>query len=222
MAENIVRSRVTAFWSGHHQFGFLKWKSSLSELLSCYHHFCLTRNSSKGTDVIFLDLSKAFDRVPHERRLLKLYRHGIDAPLLVWFINSLKDRKQRVTICGTYSNWSPVTSGVPQGTILGPTLFLLKVNDISNVVTSFIKMFADDTKIYREINNAEDTLALQSDLDFLENWTRSWQVKFNPQKCEAMKITHKADKSKHPYHLSNTELKSVNSCKDLGVDVSRD
>ena len=92
----------------------------------------------------------------------------------------------------------------------GIALYLV---DIPNVVTSSIKMFADDTKIYCEINNAEDTLALQSDLDCLENWTRSWQVKFNPQKCEAMRITHKQDKSKHPYHLSNTELKSVNSCK---------
>ena len=154
-----------------------------------------------------LDLSKAFDSVPHERLLLKLNRHGIDGPLLLWFRNFLKNRQQRVTIRGTFSNWSPVTSGVPQGTILGPTLFLLYVNDIPNVVSSSIKLFADDTKIYREINNAEDTLALQSDLDCLENWTRSWQVKFNPQKCEAMRITYKQDKSKHPYHLSNTELK---------------
>ena len=175
----MVRSRVTAFWSDHHQFGYLKWKSySLAELLSCYHHWCLTRNSSKATNVIFLDLSKAFDRVPHERLLHKLNRHGIDNPLLLWFINSLKNRQQRVTIRGTYSNWSPVTFGVPQGRILGPPLFLLNVNDISNAVTSSIKMFADDTKIYREINNAEDTLALQSDLDFLENWTRSWKVNF--------------------------------------------
>ena len=180
----MVRSRVTAFWSDHHQFGYLKWKSSLAKLLSRYHHWCLTRNSSKATDVIFLDLSKAFDRVPHERLSLhKLNRHGIDNPLLLWFINSLKNRQQRVTIRGTYSNWSPVTPGVSQGTIPGPPLFLLNVNDISNVVTSSIKMFADDTKIYREINNAEDTLVLQSDLDFLENWTKSWQVKFNLQKC---------------------------------------
>ena len=172
VAENIVRFRVTAFWSDHlkpiNQFRYLKGKSSLAELLSCYHHWCLTRNSSKAADVIFLDLSKAFDRVPHERLLLKLNRHGIDGPLLLWLRNFLKNRQQRVTIRETYSNWSPVTSGVPQGTILGPTLFLLNVNDISNVVTSSIKMFADDTKIYREINNAEDTLALQSDLDFLE------------------------------------------------------
>ena len=78
-------------------------------------------------------------------------------------------------------------------------------------------MFAKDTKIYHEINNAEDTLALPSDLDCLEYWTRNWQVTFNPQKCEVMRITHKQDKSKHPYHLSNTELESVNSCKDLGL-----
>ena len=184
--------------------------------------WCSTRNSSKATDVIFLDLSKAFDSVPYERLLLKLNRHGIDGPLLLWFGNFLKNRQQRVTIRGTFSTWSPVTSGVPQGTILGPTLFLLYVNDIPNVVTSSIKMFADDTKIYREINNAEDTLALQSDLDCLENWTRSWQVKFNPLKCEVMRITHKQEKSKHTYHLSNKELKSVRSCKDLGVNVSSD
>ena len=182
VAENIVRSRVTAFWPDHHvlnpnqlTFGYLKGKSTLAELLSCYHYWCSTRNSSKATDVIFLDLSKAFDKVPHERLLLKLNRFGIDGPLLLWF--------------RTFSTWSPVTSGVPQGTILGPTLFLLYVNDIPNVVTSSIKMFADDTKIYREINNAEDTLALQSDLDCSENWTRSWEVKFNPLKCEVMRIT---------------------------------
>ena len=180
----MVRSRVTAFWSDHHQFGYLKWKSSLAELLSCYHHWCLTRNSSKATDVIFLDLSKAFDRVPHERLLHKLNRHGIDNPLLLWFINSLKNRQQRVTIRGTYTNWSPVTPGVPEGTILAPPLFLLNVNDISNVVTSSIKMFADDTKIYHEINNAEDTLARQSDLDFLENWTRSWKVNLTPRNAK--------------------------------------
>ena len=122
--------------------------------------------------------------MPHERLLLKLNRHGIDAPLLLWFRNFLKNRQQRVTIRGTYSNWSPVTSGVPQGTILGPPLFLLNVNDISNAVTSSIKMFADDTKIYRVINNAEDTLARKSDLDFLENWTKSWKVNLTPRNAK--------------------------------------
>ena len=88
---------------------------------------------------------------------------------------------------------------IPQGKIQGPTLFLVYVDDIPNVVTSSIKIFADNSKIYRDIKNGEDTLALQSDLDCLENWTRGWQVKFNPQKCEVIRITHKQDKSKHPY-----------------------
>ena len=78
------------------------------------------------------------------------------------------------------------------------------------------------TKIYRELNNVDDTLALQSDLDSLENWTKSWQVKFNSEKCEVMRISHKQDKSKHPYYLSNTELRFVDSYKDLGINMSRD
>ena len=160
--------------------------------------------------------------MPYERLLLKLSRYSIDGPLLRWLRNFLTNRHQRVVIHGTYSSWSQVTSGVPQGTILGPTLFLIYVNDIPNVITSTIKLFADDTKIYREFNNVDDTLALQSDLDSLENWTKSWQVKFNSEKCEVMRISHKQDKSKHPYYLSNTELRFVDSYKDLGVNMSRD
>ena len=154
--------------------------------------------------------------------VLKLSCYGIDGPLLRWFRNFLTNRHQRVVIRGTYSSWSQVTSGVPQGTVLGPILFLIYVNDIPNVVTSSIKLFADDTKIYRELNNVDDAFALQSDLDSLENWTKSWQVNFNSEKCEVMRITHKQDKSMLHYYLSNTELRFVDSYKDLGVNMSRD
>ena len=98
----------------------------------------------------FLDLSKAFDSVPHERLLLKINRHGTDGPLLLYTIHGR----------GKFSDWSPVTSGAPQGTILGPTLFLIYEKDIPNVATSTIKLFADDTKICRELNYAEDSSAL--------------------------------------------------------------
>jgi len=156
MAEKIVGSRVTAFWSEHqvlnpHQFGFLKGKSPLAQLFSCFHDWSSSRNNSKITDVVFLDPSKAFDSVPHERLLLKLNKYGIDGPLLLWLRHFLTYRQQRVGIRGIYSNWSAVTSGVPQGTILGPTLFLIYVNDIPNIVNSSFKLFADDTKIYREL-----------------------------------------------------------------------
>jgi len=115
-----------------------------------------------------------------------------------------------------------VTSGVPQGTILGPILFLIYVNDILNIVNSSVKLFADDTKIYRELTHDSDTSALQSDLDSLEEWTRNWQVKFNPEKCDVMRISHEQDKSNHQYYLSNAMLKCVDSYKDLGIIMSRD
>ena len=104
----------------------------------------------------------------------------------------------------------------------GLVAMVLMVNDIPNVVTSTIKLFADDTKIYCELNNVRDTFALQSDLDSLENWTKSWQVNFNSDKCEVMRITLKQDKSIPSYYLSNTELRFVDLYKDLGVNMSRD
>ena len=120
IAEKIVTSRVVSFWTEHQllnpsQFGYLEGRSTVSQLLSCYNDWCLTRNSSKASDVIFLDLSKAFDSVPHERLLLKLNRYGIDGQLHLWFRNFLTNRKKRVLISGSYSDWSPVTSGVPSG-----------------------------------------------------------------------------------------------------------
>ncbi len=179
------------------QFGYLKGKSTLAQMLSCYNDWCTSRNSSKATDVIFLDFSKAFDRVPHERLLLKLNRHGIDGNLLLWLRNFLTERKQRVNIRGSFSTWSSVKSGVSQGSVLGPILFLIYVNDLADIVTSDIKLFADDTKIYRQLTEPEDINMLKLDLLALENWATNWQVNFNPNKCEVMKITHKKKQRKN-------------------------
>ena len=161
----------------------------MAQLLSCFNDWTVSRNNSKAPDAIFLDLAKAFDSVPHERLLLKLNRYGISGSLLLRLRNFLTNRKQRVVIRGIHSDWSPVTSGVPQGTILGPILFLINVNDIPEVVKSTIKLFADDTKIYRELTNPNDITILRSDLDSLDRWATDWQVKFNTKKCEVMRIT---------------------------------
>ena len=99
------------------------------------------------SDVIFLDLSKSFNSVPQERLLLKLNRYGIDGKLHLWFRNFLTNRKQRGQIRGSYSEWSPVISG----SILGPIMFLIYVNDIPNIITSTARLFADDIKIYRQV-----------------------------------------------------------------------
>ena len=189
-------------------------------MLACYDSWAKARNCSKHTDVIFLDLSKAFDSVPHERLLLKLNRHGIDGPLLQWFRYFLTNRMQRVVIRRKCSDWTLVKSGVPQGTILGPTLFIIYINDISTDLTSTVKIYADDTKIYRPISSPDvDIPALQCDLDRMGIWANKWQMYFNPDKCEVMRITHRKDKTKPIYSLGE-QLRSVENTKDLGVTIS--
>ena len=163
----------------------------------------------------FLILAKAFDSVPHERLLIKLYSLGIDSKLLNWLRHFLPCRKQRVVVRGTFSNWAPVISGTPQGTILGPILFLSYINDIVDSVSSKIQLFADDTKIYRELCNPSlDEQYLQTDLNNLGKWAKKWQLRFNEGKCEAMRITHSRDKSNTKYKLGMV-LKDVKSFKDL-------
>ena len=156
----------------------------------------------------------------HERLLLKLDRCGIDGQLQLRFRDFLTNRKHRVQIRGSYSERSPVISGVPQGSILGPIMFLICVNDIPYFYTA--KLFADDTKIYREINKVEDSIALQSDLTTLDLWANLWQVKFNSSKCEVMKITYNKGKSTPQYQVSGTELRNVFNYKDLRVIMASD
>ena len=154
---------------------------------------------------------------------MKLNRHGIDGPLLRWFRHFLTNRMQRVVIRGKCSDWSSVKSGVPQGTILGPILFIIYINDISTDLTSTVKVYADDTKIYRTIDSPDfDIPALQCDLDRFGVWANKWQMHFNPDKCEGTRITRRKDKTKPIYSLGG-QFRSV----DLGrrakarISVSR-
>ena len=207
------------------QFSYMKGRSTVTQLLFCFNDWAKSRNKRNPTDVILLDFSKAFDIVPHRRLLHKLERYGIDGPLLKWFESFLIGRSQRVVLRGSYSSWTQVKSSVPQGTILGPILFISYVNDISTGASSTVKLYADDTKLYREIESIpDDTDVLQSDLFRLTEWCKTWQLKFNPDKCETMRITHKQDTSKESYTLDpNGEvLKNVKSIKDLGITISYD
>ena len=125
---------------------FLEGKSTVTQLLTCYNDWVSSRNTSTPTDIVFLDLTKAFYLVRYQRLLLKLEGYGMAGNLLQWFRNFSTNRQQRVVVRGTTSSWSSIRSGVPQGTILGPILFLIYVNDISSKISSTIKLVADDTK----------------------------------------------------------------------------
>ena len=126
-------------------------------------------------DVLYLDFNKAFDKVPHQRLISKLRAHGIGPEISRWIENWLTDRKQRVTIKGTQSPWTSGTSGVPQGSVLGPTLFTIYINDIDENIKSQILKFADDTKLMTPVSNQEQTTELQEDLASAFHWAGKWQ-----------------------------------------------
>ena len=192
ITEKIVHDRCIQFWIDHQvfcdqQFGFRRNKSTLSQLLLCFNDWAESRSNRYATDVIFLDFCKAFDSVPHKRLLYKLECYGIDGELLEWFRHFLTNRQQQVIVWGLRSNWTRVKSGVPQGTILGPILFLVYINDLPSEIQSPIK-FTNDTKLYHKlINRVTDTNILQSDLNNIETWSDIWQLKFNSEKCETMR-----------------------------------
>ena len=128
-----------------------------------------------------MDFSKAFDVVPHKRLLSKLYFYGIRGCTLNWIDAFLSDRIQHVVIDGEFSDVAPVTSGVPQGSVLGPILFLCFINDMPESVSSQCCLFADDSIIYREISTENDCTSLQDDLDALEKWEGTWECLLTPQ-----------------------------------------
>ena len=153
----------------HLQHGFLKGRSTETQLLEVYHDILASLACGKEIDAIYLDLSKAFDRVLHNLLISKLERYGICGPLLHWFRSYLSGRYQRVVLEGGYSDWLPVSSGVPQGSILGPLLFIVYANDLPDYATngSTLALFADDSKLYRAMVSDLSPVILQHDLDGL-------------------------------------------------------
>ena len=204
----------------HSQHGFSKGKSCITNLLSFYRKVFETIDRGERYDIVFLDFSKAFDRVPHGRLLSKVKAHGIDGKVPEWIKGWLTGREQRVQINGKKSEWGNVTSGVPQGSVLGPLLFIIYINDLEIGVSSDVSKFADDTKIGRQVKNMEDARKLQEDLNRLYNWSQKWDMQFNVSKCSVMSV----GKGNMPvdYTLNGTALGRSYSARDLGVQVSSD
>lgn len=169
-----------------------------------------------------MDFSKAFDVVQHGSLLVKLKYYGIRGPTLDWIDSFLTNRSQRVVVDGEISEEAPVTSGVPQGSVLGPILFLVYINDMPECISSTSRLFADDTIVYRPVASKKDCQALQNDLQSLERWEKLWGMSFNPSKCSIIRISRKKKPLILPYILKNEELNSAETAGYLGVTIAQD
>ena len=164
------------------QHGFRKNRSCETQLISLVHDITKGLEAGNQVDMVLLDFSKAFDKVPHQRLLHKLDYYGVRNNTLRWIEAFLKDRTQKVALEGVFSSSAPVLSGVPQGTVIGPLLFLTYINDLPDVIShSKTKLFADDSMLLKEIKSDRDQTKLQEDLNALEVWEKEWQMNFNPQ-----------------------------------------
>ena len=202
------------------QHGFMKKKSTLTNLLEYLEVLTKAKDQRVPVDINYLDCRKAFDTVPHRRLLLKLNDLGVHGNILGWITGFLKDRRQRVSIRGSVSNWLPVDSGVPQGSVLGPILFLFYINDLVDGLECAILLFADDAKIFREMRTPEDIEALKRDMLKIQEWSEKWLLMFNEEKCSTMHIGH--SNLNTDYMLNNKTLQKTTVEKDLGVLVSND
>ena len=195
--ENLVRDKLYSHCKDKitiHQHGFVPHKSCNTQLIEFSSQLAYNLNNHLQTDIVYFDFSKAFDSVSHDLILEKLKNQfDIDGKLLNFLKIYLQNRRQRVMLDGTFSDWTPVTSGVPQGSILGPLLFVLFINDIVDSVGdgTHIKLYADDLKIWREIRCQNDSL--QVDIDNLEAWSTANNMKFHPSKCKVIRSTCKHD-----------------------------
>ena len=201
------------------QHAFRKSRSCETQLITTLHDLTTNHNNHQTTDIAILDFSKAFDVVPHQRLLQKLSHYGMRNKLLGWIKAFLTNRTQRVVVKGKYSPWDPVLSGVPQGSVLGPHLFILFINDITESVTSTTRLFADDCIMFRTINAPEDETSLQNDLTRLFDWSNKWGMKFNAAKCKVMRICRSLDPGKTNYNIMGETLDEVKEDKYLGVII---
>ena len=228
--ERIVHQRVSNYLQTHHllsrrQFGFRAGSSTQEALLSITNdwHLCLSSNHQVGA--VFFDIKKAFDTVPHEQILLSLERIGISGSLLSWFSNYLSGRTQRVVINGTTSDTCEVTSGVPQGSILGPLLFTIFMDSVCNLPLSHnskLALYADDIVLYKPINSPCETLAFQQDVDEILLWTTNHGLTLNTSKTYALPITRSPKPISLNLHIDGNPIADVLSVKYLGVTVTAD
>ena len=206
------------------QSGFIPGDSIVNQLTYLYNTFCQALDSGKEVRAVFCDVSKAFDRVWHEGLLLKRKAAGVTWKVLAWFKKYLFNRKQRVILPGVTSDWAYIRAGVPQGSILGPLLFLLFVTDIVLDTESNVRLFADDTSLNIIVDDPITAAnCLNIDLERFSKWAANWLVAFIPTKTESLLISRKLNKLNHPpIIMQNLQISEVEFHKHLGIYLSND
>ena len=228
LLEHIVCSNIMAHLDEYkllsdRQHAFRKGHSCETQLTTVINDWAKILDNRGQVDTFILDFEKAFDTSPRELLKRKLFTYGIGGKTLKWIDSFLCFRQQGVVVNGVKSDWALVLSGVPQGTVLGPLLFSLYINDISSDIESEIRHFADNCICYREIKDEEDTMKCHSDIDRLRSWARKWGMRFQPVKCKMMQLTRKRIKKIHAsYTLEETDLENVESVKYLRVTITSD
>jgi hypothetical protein len=201
------------------QHGFLPGRSCATNLLEFLENVTKTVDNGEAFDAVFLDFAKAFDKVPHARLLKKVAAHGIRGQLLTWIQNWLTGRRQRVVLGGEMSAWIEVLSGVPQGSVLGPLLFLIFINDIDDAAAAveILRKFADDTKVGHTVNDENGQKQLQEALDNLTEWSKTWGMSFNVKKCKVVHFGR--TNKKFAYTMNGEILAEAEEERDIGVEV---
>ena len=219
--EHIVASNLTKYLATSNilfelQHGFREKRSCETQLVMLVDEISKSTQMGKQTYLILLDFSKAFDKVAHEKLISKLHFYGIRGKTLSWVKDFLDSCSQAVVLNGVKSDKIAVSSGVPQGSVLGPILFLACINDLPDQVKSRVRLFADDKAIYLAISSEGESIILQNDPHTLEIWEKRWDMSFNPSKCQVLHIT----RAKCPIQPDTYFLESVLSAKYLGVTIS--
>ena len=227
LMEHIICTHMRGHFDNHGiltnlNHGFRKNHSCESQLMITTHDFLLRLDKKHQVDTLILDFSKAFDTVPHKRLLQKLELYGVGGELLDWISVFLTERTQSVMIDGVRSRSDTVMSGVPQGTVLGPLLFLVHINDLPSVVdpNTAVRLFADDCLLYRSVFSTEDHTQLQRDLDALVLWGNCWGMRFNAKKCHVLHLSRTLVPPVRFYHISGVVLGVKRSATYLGVLIA--
>ena len=220
LRDHFIEHMVRNLFFSDKQYGFISGRSSTLQLLKVLDEWTDALDEGYSVDCVYMDFQKAFDTVPHRRLLSKVRTYGFNENMINWIEQFITGRTQRVRIDGEFSESKEVISGIPQGSVLGPFLFLVFVNDMPELVESMMYLFADDNKVFKVIRHpTRDRDDMQIDLDKLYSWSKVWLMRIHPDKLFGMEIGGWRENPQHDYTVGPMLVKHSKMEKDIGVEV---